>query len=164
MLEITSPSNKVRMSILLTAIACMLITSSQFPSASAGYCIDDDNDTYYAQDCGRAIDCDDNDAEKYPGHGCIDDVLQDIDDVSTALQNLIIGSEGFDINSAQVQSLLTKLQQASAKVDSGNITSAIGKLNSFINQINAFYNSGQISSYNRDLLIDPVMDILDYLQ
>src|SRR3989304_9296287 len=164
MLEITSPSNKVRMSILLTAIACMLITSSEFPSASAGYCIDDDNDGYYAQDCGRAIDCDDNNAEKYPGHGCIDDVLQDIDDVSTALQNLIIGSEGFDINSAQVQSLLTKLQQASAKVDSGNITSAIGKLNSFINQIDAFYNSGQISSYNWDLLTGHVQEIINNLQ
>jgi len=163
MLEITSPANKVRMSILLISIACMLITSSQFPSASAGYCVDSDNDGYYAQGCGRATDCDDNNAEKYPGNGCIDDVLKDIDDVSTALQNLV-GSPDFNINSAQVQSLLTKLQQASAKVDSGNITSAIGKLNSFINQINAFYNSGQISSYNRDLLIDPVIDIIDYLQ
>src|SRR3989337_2833648 len=163
MLEIISPSNKVLMSVLLIVIAYMLITFSEFQSASAGYCIDSDNDGYYAQDCGRAIDCDDNNAEKYPGHGCIDDVLKAIDDVSDELQALV-GSPGFDINSAQVQSLLTKLQQASAKVDSGNITSAIGKLNSFINQIDAFYNSGQISSYNWNLLTGHVQEIINNLQ
>ncbi len=161
---ITSPSNKVLMSILLIAIACMLlITSSEFQLASAGYCIDSDNDGYYAQDCGKAIDCDDNNAEKYPGHGCIDHVLKAIDDVSDELKALV-GSEGFDINSAQVQSLLTKLQQASAKVDSGNITSAIGKLNSFINQINAFYNSGLITYDHMDYLAGPVQGIIDTLQ
>jgi len=158
-----SPSNKVLMSILLIAIACMLITSSQFPSASAGYCIDNDNDGYYAQGCGKASDCNDNNDEIYPGHGCIDDVLKAIDDVSKELQDLI-GSPDFNINSAQVQSLLNKLQQASAKVDSGNITSAIGKLNSFINQINAFINSGQISSYDGNSLIGDVQIIIDYLQ
>lgn len=163
MLEIPSPSNKVLMSVLLIVIACMLITSSEFQSVSAGYCIDSDNDGYYAQDCGRAIDCDDNNAEKYPGHGCIDDVLKAIDDVSTDLEKLV-GTEGYNLNSAQTQSLLTKLQQAIAKVDSGNITSAIGKLNSFINQINAFINSGKISSGIGNSLIGDVRIIIDYLQ
>lgn len=162
-METLSPSNKVMMAILSIALACILITSSQFPSASAGYCIDNDNDGYYAQGCGRASDCDDNNGEKYPGHGCIDDVLKAIDAVSAELQALV-GTEGYNLNSAQVQSLLTKLQQASAKVDSGNITSAIGKLNSFINQINAFYNSGKISSGNRDLLTGSVQEIINSLQ
>lgn len=162
-MEITSPSNKVLMLILSIALACMLITSSQFPLASAGYCIDSDNDGYYAQGCGRAIDCDDNNAEKYPGHGCIDDVLKAIDDVSEDLKNLV-GTEGYNLNSAQTQSLLTKLQQAAAKVGSDNITSAIGKLNSFINQINAFINSGKISSEVGNSLIGDVRIIIDYLQ
>jgi len=163
MLEIISPSNKLLMPILLIAIACMIITSSEFQSASAGYCIDNDNDGYYAQDCGSAIDCDDNNAEKYPGHGCIDDVLKAIDDVSDELQALV-GSTDYKLNSAQTQSLLTKLQQASVKVDSGNLTSAIGKLNSFINQINAFINSGKISSDDGNSLINDVLLIIDTLQ
>ena len=151
------------MSILSIAIAGMLITSSQFPSASAGYCIDNDNDGYYAQGCGRAIDCNDNDPNKYPGHGCIDDVLKAIDDVSTEL-NELVGTADFKLNSAQTQSLLTKLQQAADKVDSGNISSAIGKLNSFINQINAYINTGKISSVDGNLLISDVQSIINSLK
>ena len=148
----------------------ILITSQQLAFADF---IDVDQDGFQyvgsSYDPQVSPDCDQDD-----NNPCIPDVnttackgskdpIGEINDVKNELNDLIESGD-FNINSAQVQSLLTKLQQASAKVDSGNITSAIGKLNSFINQINAFYNSGTISSGNRDLLTGHVQEIINNLQ
>jgi len=160
-LKITSPSNIGLVSILFAV--SMIIISSQFPASFAGGCIDNDGDKFFIR-CGYSVeDCDDNDDTIYPGHGCPGTPLQEIDGLIFDMQSLI-SSGDFHINAGETNSLLTKLQQAAAKVESNNITSAIGKLNSFINQIEAFFNSSQITSEGRDLLIGDTQSIIDSLQ
>jgi hypothetical protein len=149
------------MSILLEV--SMINIFLQFPASFAGGCIDNDKDNFFIR-CGDPVeDCDDFDANVYPGHGCPGTPLQEIDGLVTDVQNLI-NSGDFHINAGETNSLLTKLQQAASKVESGNITSAIGNLNSFINQINAFFNSGKISSEDRDSLISDTQSIINSLQ
>ena len=159
-MKIPFPSNMGLMSILLVS---MIIISSQFSASFAGGCVDNDGDKYFIR-CGASNeDCNDYDPTVYPGHGCPGTPLQEIDALISDVEKLIDSGQ-LRINSGETNSLLTKLQQASAKVDSGNITSAIGKLNSFINQINAFFNSGKISSGDRDSLIYDTQLIINSLQ
>ncbi len=159
-LGLDSVINKNLLSILSITLVSMILIISQSPVAFAGYCIDDDNDGYYAQDCGGEIDCNDENPDIYPGHGCnpVEDVQTIINDVEELIEDGDLA-----INNGQTNAILTKLQEAIDKIDSENTNAAIGSLNAFINQINAFINSGSISVEEGQTLIDGAQSIINYL-
>ena len=150
-----SPYNRSVLVIFSLVLASMIIISSQFPVAFAGNCKDDDGDLF----CDPP-DCNDDDKEVYPGHGCPPTSIEDIQDIISDVQDLLsIG----DINSGQANALISKLQKAVASIEADKINAAIGKLDSFINQINAYVNSGVLSRGVGDTLIGEVQDIIDDL-
>jgi len=151
-----SPYNRRVMIIFSLVLASMIIISSQFPIAFAGNCKDDDGDFV----CDPP-DCDDNDREVYPGHGCPPTSIEDIEDIISDVKALLTSG---DINSGQANALISKLQNAINSIEADKINAAIGKLNSFINQINAYINSGVISSYDGGLLITDVQSIIETLK
>ncbi len=69
-----------------------------------------------------------------------------------------------DLTPGQIDSLISKLENAADKLDSNKFNGAIGSLNSFINQIEAFINSGQIPEDEGQALIDVVQSIIDAIQ
>jgi len=150
-----SPNNRSVLVIFSIVLASMIVISSQFPVAFAGNCKDDDGDLV----CDPP-DCNDDDPNVYPGHGCPPTSIEDIQDIISDVQDLL--SVG-DINSGQANALISKLQNAVASIESDKINAAIGKLNSFINQINAYIDTGVITQEVGDQLIDEVQDIIDDL-
>ena len=150
-----SPYNRSVLVIFSIMLASVIVISSQFPEAFAGNCKDDDGDLF----CDPP-DCNDDDVNVYPGHGCPPTSIEDIQDIISDVQDLLsIG----DINSGQANALISKLQNAVNSIESDKINAAIGKLNSFINQINAYINTGVITQEVGDPLIDEVQDIIDDL-
>ena len=150
-----SPYNRSVLVIFSIVLASMIVISSQFQEASAGNCKDDDSDFV----CDPP-DCNDNDPNVYPGHGCPPTPIEDIQDIISDVQDLL--SSG-DINSGQANALISKLQNAVNSIDSDKINAAIGKLNSFINQINAYVKTGVITQEVGGQLIGEVQDIINNL-
>ncbi len=150
-----SPYNRSVLVIFSIVLVSMIVVSSQFPVAFAGNCKDDDGDLF----CDPP-DCNDDDVNVYPGHGCPPTSLEEIQDIIDDVKDLLsIG----DINSGQANALISKLQNAIKSIEADKTNAAIGKLNSFINQINAYINTGVITHGVGDPLIDQVQDIIDDL-
>jgi len=84
--------------------------NSQLPEAFAGSCQDDDRDSYYHDSApaycgnGEPRDCDDNNADVYPGHGCESGkntitISSDVDDsVVVDADDVVVISDGATIN------------------------------------------------------------------
>lgn len=147
------------LSLFSIVIVSMILITSQSPAAFAGIGGDHDGDNdQYTPNQG---DCDDNNPNVYPGHGC--NPLEDIEIIINDIEELI--EEGdLDINEGQANALLGKLEKAADNVESNNHNKAINLLNAFINQINAFINSGLISSEDGQTLIDAVQSIINVLE
>jgi len=87
-LDARLPSNVRVVPILLIAIVGMIIITSQSPEAfaGAGGWEDKDNDGYST----FQGDCDDEDPERYPGHGCnYSDVEEKTDALKAKVQDLV---------------------------------------------------------------------------
>ena len=147
--------------IVLSMAIVSMIMIIQYPTASAGGCIDEDGDNYWANyECRPNLDPDDNNpcvpdpdsVNCYPieeMENLVDDVVDLIDDGS------------LDINEGQTNAILGKLQNAIDKAESDKTKAAINSLNAFINQINAFINAGSISQVDGDALIDGAQIIIN---
>ena len=152
------------MSILSISALIMIANAAQHQTAFAGACFDEDNDGYYAPDspsyCGDLLDCNDDDPNVYPGHGCalpaeeINNLIAEINDLA----------DNGGIPSSQESSLIAKLQTAVQKIEANNEKGAIGSLEAFINQVKALFKAGKISSSVRDQLIGPVQSVIDTLK
>ena len=143
------------------ALVSMILITSQTPAAFAG--IDEHHDADGDGFSPKEGDCDDTDENIYPGNGCDYPVREDIENIENQIDDLI-DSEDFDINDAQVDNLLYKLQHAAEKVEADQINVAINNLRAFINQINAYILADQISQADGDGLIAEVQAIIDYLK
>lgn len=147
------------LSIFSIVLVSIILITSQSPTAFAGIGGDHDgDDDDYSPNQG---DCDDNNPNVYPGHGC--NPIDDIEIIVNDIEDLI--DEGdFDITDGQANALIGKLEKAADKVESNNYNNAINLLNAFINQINAFINSGLISSDDGQTLIEAVQSIISVLE
>ena len=134
----------------------MIFNTSNYQIVFGGSPDFDGDHDGYSQNQG---DCNDHDADVYPDHGC---EIPTIEDVMADIGTLIANGE-FNISQSQVNSLMIKLQQAAAKIQSDNYSAAIGKLTAFNNQINAFINSGKILPEDGNGLIADVNDIINSL-
>lgn len=141
-------------------IIVLIMLAGFSPTVYAG--IGDDHDADGDNYSPNEGDCDDSDPTVYPGNGCDYPAREDIEQIEDEIDELILNDE-FDINSAQADNLIYKLQHAAEKVEENKINTAINNLNSFINQINAYINSGAISEENGNGLIAEVQAIIDYL-
>ncbi|MFC1921086.1 lamin tail domain-containing protein [Chloroflexota bacterium] len=65
------------------------------------------------------------------------------------------------LNGGQSNSLLSKLENALAKLESGNDIAALNQLNAFINQVNTFVNNGILSPEQGEELISYLYLALD---
>jgi hypothetical protein len=139
----------------------MILITSQTPAAFAGIGEhhDADGDNYSPSEG----DCDDTDPNVYPGQGCTYPVRDDTEEIEDDINDLIESGD-FDINDAQVENLLYKLEHAAEKADSNQINVTINMLNSFINTIQAYVNSGALDPAAGADLIAAVQDIIDYLE
>jgi len=152
------PDNRSVTSLLTILLASMIIIFSQFQIASAGLPCDSDFDGDGFSTCEG--DCDDSNANRYPGHGC-ELPIQEINNIINEVQDL---ADAGTITSGQSNALLSKLQNAIDKIESDNINGAIGSLKAFINQITVFINSGKIHTSVGNSLIAEVKEIIDILR
>ena len=70
------------------------------------------------------------------------------------LDNLIDDIGDLGLTGGNANSLVSKLNNATDKLDQGNVTAGVNKIHSFINQVNAFVNSGKLTQAEADVLID----------
>ena len=63
------------------------------------------------------------------------------------------------LNAGQANSLITKLENAAAQIDKGNINPAINQLEAFINQVEAFENASILSTEEATLLLSAANDL-----
>jgi len=143
------------------ALVSMILITSQTPAAFAG--IDEHHDADGDGFSPKEGDCNDSDPNVYPGQGCNYPVRDDVDDIEDDIDDLIESGD-FDINDAQLDNLLYKLQHAAEKADAGQINVTINMLNAFINTIQAYVNSNTISQADGDYLISEVQNIINYLE
>jgi len=121
--------------IFLLVLASIGIVSYQNQTAYAGACGSTEGDCDQDGFTPSEGDCDDYNANIYPGHGSCSVPIKEINEVIIDVQEL--ANEG-EITSAQSNALLVKLESAIKKIESDKISGAIGSLNAFINQIKAF--------------------------
>ena len=151
------------MMIVLSMAIVSMIMIIQYPTASAGGCIDEDGDNYWANiECRPNLDPDDN-------NPCNPDPNSVNCNPMVEMENLVadvvvlIEDGNLDINEGQRNAILEKLQNAVDRAESDNTNAAINSLNAFINQINAFINAGSISQLDGDALIDGAQIIINAL-
>jgi hypothetical protein len=66
-----------------------------------------------------------------------------------------------NLNGGNINALTVKLQNATDKLNQGNITAGVNKIESFINQVNAFVNSGKLTQAQADTLIAAANTAID---
>jgi hypothetical protein len=82
---------------------------------------------------------------------------QQADNASGQVDGLVAGGT---LTAGQGNALTSKLQQAKAKIQQGQITAAVSLLNAFINQVNSLIADGLLSAADGALLIAAANDIL----
>jgi len=144
----------------------MILMNSQLPEAFAGACQDDDRDGYYHVSapayCGEGVprDCDDNNADVYPGNGC--DSKQDVEFMLEHVQDLV-ATGNLDLDPDEITDLYDRLQRAIDRLERNNTNAAEGALNSFINKMTSYVNNGSIPEKYAQPLIDDAQRIINNL-
>ncbi|MCH8839196.1 MAG: VCBS repeat-containing protein [Planctomycetes bacterium] len=70
------------------------------------------------------------------------------------LNNLVADVGGLGLKGGNTNALISKLENAIAKLDAGKTTAGVNKIHAFINQVNAFVNSGKLPQTEASVLID----------
>jgi len=68
-----------------------------------------------------------------------------------------------DLNTGNVKSLVSKLENAAASFEKDKIKTTINQLNAFINQIDALVQSKKLDQATGQSLIDDIKDVIDSL-
>jgi len=92
--------------------------------------------------------------EVHSAQNQIEDTLGDVQDLVDA---------GV-INNGNGNALTVKLQGAIDKLHNGKLTPAVNQLNAFINQVNVFISTGELTSAQRQPLIDAALAAIDSIQ
>ncbi len=146
--------NTSLLSILSIALVSVILITSQSPAAFAGNggWEDKDNDGFST----FQGDCDDNDAEVYPGKDC--EPIDFLDYITDETLDLIDEEE---LTASEARGLIEALQRAIDDIESGKLHAAEGVLNSFLGKLDALVNKGSISEEEAQPIIDQVQMLID---
>jgi hypothetical protein len=152
-----SPDRRLGLFLFLI-LASIIIISPQIQMVSAGACGGANGDCDQDSFTPAEGDCDDYNANIYPGHGSCEVPIKEINEVIIEVQQLP------NLSGSQANALLVKLETAIKKIESDKINAAIGSLNAFINQIKALMNSKIILPEVGNQLISDVENIIIILK
>lgn len=76
-----------------------------------------------------------------------------------AINALISSIQGLPLNAGQKNSLIGKLNAASASIDKGKLTAACNQLNAFMNEVNALVQSKRLNAATANMLISEAQGI-----